>query len=474
MSSRSVLLAGALGGVALVGLGCVSPIPRSLPLELPSSQAHVPTGRPGPALRVGAARAAITPPGSVYLAGFATRRSSTGVRDDIWCRAMVLERGELRIAIVALDLIGLQGEDVDLIRAACEGRGVPASRIVVSATHDHHAPDTLGLWGAPPFTSGRDPRYVAWLGEVVAATVARAVDNLTRAEIASFAAPIDPAGIVKNIRRPGELDRSVTVLHARDPRTKDTIATLVEFGCHPEALHRRGTVISSDYPGHLRDEVESRLGGVALFCAGALGGMATPDTAKAAENDPAVADAECARIGTTLGQFASTLVRAGQPNDRRLDYELRPLLAHFRERIAVPIENGRFRFARVIGVIERPLYEGDTVLSDVDLFRIGDAVFLTAPGEVVPGLGRAIKRRAIRSGLGRIAFLVGLGNDELGYILARDDWDDPVFGYERSMSPGPQAGPLLEETLARLGREAIRAEHAAKISAMAKRDGAAR
>jgi hypothetical protein len=71
------------------------------PLVCPGARGCETAG--GDVLRVGAAARVITPDfdnGPVYLAGFDIGRQATGVHDDIEVRAIVLERGELRVGLV--------------------------------------------------------------------------------------------------------------------------------------------------------------------------------------------------------------------------------------------------------------------------------------------------------------------------------------------------------------------------------------
>jgi len=42
----------------------------------------------------------------VFLAGFGNNRLATGKHDDLWARALVLESGSTKIAIVSIDFIG--------------------------------------------------------------------------------------------------------------------------------------------------------------------------------------------------------------------------------------------------------------------------------------------------------------------------------------------------------------------------------
>ena len=93
----------------------------------------------------------------VYLAGFGQNRKATKVHDPIMVRAVVLADGAQKIALVSADVVGLFLPSVERVRAELPG----FKYVLVSATHNHEGPDTLGLWGASPFTSGVDPDYLA-------------------------------------------------------------------------------------------------------------------------------------------------------------------------------------------------------------------------------------------------------------------------------------------------------------------------
>ena len=42
----------------------------------------------------------------IWLAGFGSNRPALGKHDDLWARAMVLQVGTTKVALVALDFIG--------------------------------------------------------------------------------------------------------------------------------------------------------------------------------------------------------------------------------------------------------------------------------------------------------------------------------------------------------------------------------
>ncbi len=109
-------------------------------------------------------------------------------------------------------------------------------------------------------------------------------------------------------------------------------------------------------------------------------------------------------------------------------------------RIELPITNIRLR-ERVKD--RRPTSRG-RVVSEMSLFRLGEAEMITLPGEVLPEVSFEILERM--KGFPRI--LIGLANDQLGYIIPPYDFRDDE--YEESMSVGPATAPVIQETAWRL------------------------
>ena len=108
----------------------------------------------------------------VFLAGFGMNRKATKVHDPIMARAVVLANGDEKIALVTVDVVGLFLPVVENVRAKLPG----FKYVLVSATHNHEGPDTLGLWGASPVQSGIDPAYMKLL-EAGCVDAVKAADN---------------------------------------------------------------------------------------------------------------------------------------------------------------------------------------------------------------------------------------------------------------------------------------------------------
>ena len=75
---------------------------------------------------------------------------ATGVHDPLQARAAVLRHGGRKVALVSVDLVGFFYPNVVNVRDRLPG----FHYVLVSSTHNHEGPDTLGLWGASAFTSG--------------------------------------------------------------------------------------------------------------------------------------------------------------------------------------------------------------------------------------------------------------------------------------------------------------------------------
>ena len=101
-------------------------------------------------LRAGAAAVAITPPVGIPMAGYYSERGASGIHDDLFAKAIVIEQGGTTAALVALDLIAAPRDLVeDAARAIERTCRVPGANVMISATHSHTGPivDTKNRFG---------------------------------------------------------------------------------------------------------------------------------------------------------------------------------------------------------------------------------------------------------------------------------------------------------------------------------------
>ena len=153
---------------------------------------------------------------------------------------------------------------------------------------------------------------------------------------------------------------------------------------------------------------------------------------------------EIRRCGETIA------ARVGESLSKAVAVEV-PEIKYESSVVEFPLRNRRFLAAFQSGAFGRDItytlreFRGEYLLkSEVSALRLGEILFVTVPGEALPEVGREVF--SLMNAKHR--FLVGLGQDEVGYILPKADFDPKK--YEESMSLGPDTAPTLLESLNQL------------------------
>jgi hypothetical protein len=430
-------------------------------------------------LQAGFAEADITPKlggKPVYLAGFGQNRKATEVLDPIAVRAVVLRHGNQTVAVACADVVGLFLPSVERIRKELPG----FSYVLVSSTHNHHGPDTMGLWGPGPFASGVDPEYLRWLEGRVVQAVRDAEKSLkpVTARIGTVAAP----ELLHDSRPPQVKHDELVALEFRDASTDKPAGVVVQWNCHPETHDSRTTKLSSDYVGPMVAALRAKYGCPSVYLTGTVGGLMTSmrvDVRDPQGNRLAEGSVEKTRRYAELlaGKVGEALAAAKQ-------LKLTPLGARSRP-VALPMVNKMFLLGRRLGVFDRPAehWTGDpnqpvtpttgaadepiAVRTEVAYLRLGELDVAVIPGEIYPELvlgkvpdpadpnadfpAAAVEPAIYAQMSGPYRMIVGLGNDELGYMLPKRQWDERApftFGLQKAPygevnSLGPDTAPLL-------------------------------
>jgi hypothetical protein len=419
----------------------------------------------------------------VWIAGFSNGRAATGVHDDVWARAIVITKGDLSIGLVSLDLVGFFHDDVVRVRLAAAQAGLDLDHVLVASTHTHEGPDTMGIWGANPGKSGYDPAYVSdrvIAGAVAALVEAQATLRPAQVKLAVTSAP----EYVNDTRLPTVIDQALTVVQLEDPGTGDPVATAAFWGNHPEALSSKNTLISSDFPHYLRDELEARYPGApAVFFNGSLGGLSTTIGLNVCPD--AMGEDTCPQ-GTweraeTIGRGAATAAAdALEGSGARTVSGDELELSVSRRSFLLRTSNGALAFAFWLGLLPRILFWTDSgkllsaeeldglsptsitdepigLQTEVGVVQLGPVSIVSVPGELYPELwlakpggGSYIERpeggdypdaeleTVVQSMLRPdvVPVIVNNGNDSLGYILPKTQWDQVApYAYGRTDSP---------------------------------------
>lgn len=258
-------------------------------------------GKAAEELRAGAEAREITLPLGYRMSGYFSERLSTGVRNPLFAKALVLRQGDTAVALVCCDLIGIPRLVSDAARqCAAELRGITAERIAVCCTHSHTGPLYAGVlrdWfhAQAMARDGADAAesldYSAFLVEQIAAAVEAARASLVPMRLArgmvaqepqlSFnrrfhmkdgSVRFNPAQRNPDIVRPaGPMDPDVGVVFVRSEGDGPPQAVLTVFAMHLDTVG--GTLYSADYPHYLEQMLQQTWGETlrSLFAADTCG-----------------------------------------------------------------------------------------------------------------------------------------------------------------------------------------------------------
>ena len=389
--------------------------------------------------RSGAAMRVITPdPLLPVSGGVGEPQATTEKRGELTARAMVFSDGTTTIAVVGIDVLGFPSVLGDRVRKLVPR--LPAENILIGATHTHSAPDCYGF----PLPSGKftgDLNFMQSVCEKAAEAVNEAIDKL---QPATLKTAVDKAaeGIAYNYYAPQLYDPRMGVMQTVGDDGK-VIGTLVNYAIHPEVLGSDVGIISPDCIGPMYDQIEQKLGGVAVFMNSAQGGMVTADNRDLSQPGD-IRNAvwpdqrswtECLRIGHLMADEAERIIG-------KADAQKEPVVDNVARRIEFPVESAMMRAIVAGSPLKYPHTDDFRITVQVNLLTIGKAQVLTIPGEALPNIGFYLKRKM----KGEQNFLFGLTNDAFGYILTKVDYESfDRYSYISRTSLGEMTGEILIE-----------------------------
>ncbi|MGE0711768.1 MAG: neutral/alkaline non-lysosomal ceramidase N-terminal domain-containing protein [Planctomycetota bacterium] len=435
-------------------------------------------GAPAPVLapatpgqwKAGAAAVDFTPPVGVPLAGYGggARRHlfpdlnpfnaytflnpSTGKKDAVMAKALVLDNGHERVAIVTLDAIATDAGVVEeaVNKARAQGFTVPLEKVLVCSSHTHSGPGCMtkrllwemlatDLFVRRVFDQVTDDIASALLQAEAGVAPARLgvastqVSNATENRRASESPDLDPDSI----------DPEMLVIRV-DRADGSPLATVWNFGIHGTHFGITNLEYSADIMGSASNKAEAAGLGICLFVNSAEG-----DIKPVGGYDPTgqvLADAIARARGAASADPAGILQTVHEQVDLGDPYLGLTLAGHAPASIAhsgfvtglaaLGINPGiRFKFPR--GWVEREFR--------FQAIRIGADVIASMPGEPIHEIGLGIKQDGKALGF-RHVLAAGLANGHGSYFTTAKEYG--YGGYEGMASFfGPQNGDKLRDAV---------------------------
>lgn len=262
-------------------------------------------------LSIGTGAERVNPPLGVPLPfAYSGGVGSVAVRgryDDCWARAIVLEQGDTRLAVVSVDICTMRNDQYqEVVSRVTKRCRIPAANVAIACTHNHSNNSLLKPFGAPTspwqeilfdlivsavYQACQDLKPVSRIryatasyGKVAynrrivlpdvvcmfigaeprwAGIAERLCDSLgaTREQLGMASAQILPEGTV---------DDQLRLLVFEDAGN-ERLASIVSAACHPVTHSFNDQHTCADYPGLLVAQAERELGGMALFLQGCSG-----------------------------------------------------------------------------------------------------------------------------------------------------------------------------------------------------------
>ncbi len=226
--------------------------------------------------KVGFAKRDITPQAPTPMWGYGARHDvlSQGVLDPLMAKAIVIEVGNDRLAIVGMDIgRGPTRAMMEQIRKqVAEKAGVQT--VMISGSHSHHGP-VIELTDSEGFGKGKFDDAVAYskrLPELLIEAIVEAKEHLQPAKmgIAKRDFELNRNRHTKQTVKPVDPMLAVVRFDSTDGKP---LAILVNFAAHPVTLPGELLKFSPDYPGALQNRVESAMSTNCFFMQGAAGDM---------------------------------------------------------------------------------------------------------------------------------------------------------------------------------------------------------
>jgi hypothetical protein len=418
---------------------------------------------------------------AIWLAGLENNRDAKEIHDPLFARAVVLRGGAHKVALVSVDSIGLPRPAIERARAELSG----FTYVLVASTHSHASPDVVGIWGPSQGVSGVNPQYLRQVEQGIVQSVRKA-DAAAAPAVAEYATAEDES-LLGDFRLPKVYDGVMRLLRIRRASDGSPLGIIVQWNSHgvePRANHK----VTRDFMGVVVDTLEKRHHCPAMYFQGAIGGlMGTPDAkfTTTADGKPIENAFQMIQVaGDAVADLADRALESAEP------ISLVPLEVYAKP-IMLPLANEGFRAARAAGVLDRTAYDwtgnreergeqipagesdpNEALETEVAYLRLGELEVAAIPGELYPELVYGKFQDPVDPGadfpeapletpisqllLGKKIMILGLANDEVGYIVPKRQWDvEPPYCYGRTSSQygevnsvGPDTARHLMEALA--------------------------
>jgi len=383
------------------------------------------------------------PDGSVYLGGygFGPERPSTGVLAPIFVRALVVSGPAGTVALAENETQGAFAayrsgpygavEIAAAVEQATAG-AIAREAVIVGSSHSHAGPDTTGVWGGLPES------YLAFLRDQTIGAILDAYQARRPARL--WTGTADATDLIRSQfdAPPNDaVDGELRVLLATEPGGDPArpFGMLVNYAAHATVMGGGNTLISGDWPAVVAAALEDGIGAETAVVMVADVGRTQPRDGDV----PGDTDVEkLVAYGARVEQRVHAAIADATPVDGA---EVAAAQLFLREPYANPFFPLSFLGSQIARADTAPWLEGETVGTLVSALRVGPLLMVAVPGEGYPAIQQTLEQHVDAAE----HFVFGLGNDQLGYLIA------PESGYPQVAAAAPDNDNAIFNVSPRIG-----------------------
>lgn len=401
-------------------------------------------------LKGGTAKVDITPPIGAWLSGYGSRnKPSEGILDPLYAKALVLDDGQSKIAIVSADLLWVPLVITNEIRQKVQEKiGIPQQNVMICGTHTHFAPkiDRIAKDWPDAAVAQIDESYVQVLKKKIFDSIMLADKDSKEISLGVGKGQMTEIVYNRRTKKPdgtvamtfnlpaaspdltfGPIDPEVCLLRV-DDSDGDLVAAVVNYACHPvsgDPIRDKFYYISADYPAYTTQVVEQAEGGNCIFLLGTSGNI---NPVRLNRKHPRM------QTGKALGGATLRHLQFTQPCGN-------VKISALKQPVSLPLKRD-LPPERKISVGK----DSETRNTEIQVLRIGDVYIVGLPGEVLVEIGLEIKAKAGIENL----FVVSLANDAIGYVCPRAAYKEGGYEPGSGTNLAPGAGEIITEQALKL------------------------
>ena len=405
-------------------------------------------------LSAGSASIQITPIPNGPLAGYSARdpKSSTGIIDDIYAKAISISNNNQTITLLSAEILLPLPE---LVNAVIKKTGLKRNEVYFSVTHTHSGPGGYANGIIETISMGSfSKKQFDILVNALSSAVIKSRSKMQPITLQYSRLELTPEFasefIFNQLYSGPNTHNSVHALELiQKTQNKERLATLITFSAHPTFLGRQNRELSGDYPNLLMRELEQKLGGNVLFSVGAVGGMLPVGDGVKPVKSLEKEKKQLKQMGISLANFiADTLQNPDTSNKNQLSnntFWKSESAAIQSEIIPITLPFPNFRITDNLRLspllVNSIFHDNDTFIHTV---KIGKLFFQSYPADYSGELAESLEHWGNINSV--YPWATSFNGEYIGYIMPSKHYDKPHYSVHNVNFFGRWAGDYFLQT----------------------------